>query len=169
MTMTEQACVLAKALIRNWNEAPLTRDQRPPLYDTQSARLAEGSAAVKLGASVDVLAAGKRGCPYHFHHAQEEVFIVLEGHGTLRVAGELLPIRQGDIIFIPAGPAYPHQIINTSAAALKYLSLSTRERPEIVEYPDSGKFLATGQGAENERFSVMHKQGESLDYWMDEP
>ena len=37
------------------------------------------------------------------------MFIILEGSGTLRVAGEMLPIRQGDVIFIPPGPEYPHQ------------------------------------------------------------
>ena len=67
------------------------------------------------------------------------MFIVVEGHGTLRVAGEMLPIRTGDVIFIPPGPDYPHQIINTSDAPLKYLSVSTSETPEIFEYPDSGE------------------------------
>jgi uncharacterized cupin superfamily protein len=90
---------------------------------------------------VDILAPGTRGCPYHLHHAQEEMFVVLEGEGTLRVAGERLPIRTGDVVFIPAGPQYPHQIINTSDAPLRYLSISTMEQPEGCEYPDSGKFL----------------------------
>lgn len=43
----------------------------------------------------------------------------------------MLPVRAGDVIFIPAGPEYPHQIINTSEAPLKYLSISTMEAPEI--------------------------------------
>ena len=58
--------------------------------------------------------------------------MILAGHGTLRVAGEMLPLRAGDIAFIPPGPDYPHQIINTSDAPLRYLSISTRETPEIV-------------------------------------
>ncbi|WP_163306695.1 cupin domain-containing protein, partial [Enterobacter ludwigii] len=86
----------------------------------------------KLGASFDCVAPGMRSCPYHFHYAQEEMFIILEGSGTLRVAGEMLPIVSGDVIFIPPGPEYPHHIINTSDAPLKYLSVSTREQPEVV-------------------------------------
>jgi uncharacterized cupin superfamily protein len=43
--------------------------------------------------SIDILAPGMRGCPYHLHHAEEEAFVVLEGRGTLRVAGELLELR----------------------------------------------------------------------------
>jgi uncharacterized cupin superfamily protein len=142
--MSERAEQLAAALIRNFNGVPLQRMVREPLYDTQGARLARGTAAQKLGASFDILAPGKRGCPYHLHHAQEEMFVILEGNGTLRVAGEMLPIRAGDTIFIPAGPDYPHQIINSSDAPLKFLSISTMEVPEICEYPDSGKYLAEG-------------------------
>jgi uncharacterized cupin superfamily protein len=64
-------------------------------------------------------------------------FVILEGEVTLRVAGENVPVRAGDVIFIPPGPQYPHQFVNTSAAPMKYLSISTQERPEICEYPAS--------------------------------
>ena len=93
--MTDRAENLASLLIRNFNDAPMKRLLREPLYDAEGARLARGTAARKLGASVDILAPGKRGCPYHLHHAQEEMFIVIEGHGTLRVAGENLPLKRG--------------------------------------------------------------------------
>lgn len=162
--MSPTAEALRERLIRNLEHAPMEHEQREPLYETLCARLATGSAAKKLGASFDILAPGKRGCPYHFHHAQEELFVVLEGSGTLRVAGEMLPISKGDVIFIPSGPAYPHQIINSSQAPLHFLSISTRESPEIVEYPDSGKFLAYGEG-----FDQIQRSADSLDYWDGEP
>lgn len=167
--LTDRAQALASQLIRNFDGAPMEHLVREPLYDGQFARLATGTVACKLGVSIDVLAPGKCGCPYHFHHAQEEMFVLLEGSGTLRVAGESLPIRAGDVIFIPAGPDYPHQIINTSSAALKYLSISTRESPEIVEYPDSGKYLATAQGRDGTAFDVIQRAAPSLDYWNGEP
>ncbi len=166
--MSERAAALRQQLIRNFDEIPRRRELREPLYDTECARLGAGTAAVGLGMGIDVLAPGKRGCPYHLHHAQEEAFVVLEGRGTLRVAGEMLEIKAGDVAFLPAGPDYPHQIINTSDAPLKYLSISTRERPEIVEYPDSGKYLATsGEGGQG--FGRMSRLAEDLDYWEGEP
>ncbi|MEO5881531.1 MAG: auxin-binding protein, partial [Caldimonas sp.] len=64
---------------------------------------------------------------------------------------------------------YPHQIINTSAAPLKYLSISTRERPEIVEYPDSGKFLAMAGEPGDKGFGRMARRADDLDYWEGEP
>ena len=162
--MSDKAEQLRSKLIRNFNEATLTRERRDPLYDTQCARLAAGTAAVQMGLSIDILAPGKRGCPYHLHHAQEEMFIVLEGRGTLRVAGERLAVKAGDVVFIPAGPDYPHQFINDSDAPMKYLSLSTRQQPEVCEYPDSGKFLATAGG-----FDTIQRQADTLDYWEGEP
>jgi uncharacterized cupin superfamily protein len=169
-SMSEQAKVLAERLIRNVHEVPLKHFVREPLYESQRSKISGGTAAKNLGASFDILPPGMRVCPYHLHHAQEELFVVLEGTGTLRVAGEMLPIKTGDVLFIPAGPEYPHQIINTSQAPLKYLSISTMEEPEICEYPDSGKFMAEGSMDREKPFEVIAKIGSgSLDYWDDEP
>jgi uncharacterized cupin superfamily protein len=168
--MNQTAAALYERLIRNFDDAALTRETRAPLYDSHCTRLAAGTAARKLGASVDVVAPGMRSCPYHLHHAQEEMFIVLEGTGTLRVAGELLPLRAGDVVFIPPGPQYPHQIINTSQLPLKYLSVSTKEQPEVVEYPDSGKYLASARVDGNDHgFARIHRAQDDLDYWDGEP
>ena len=167
--MTKTASDLAALLIRNFNEAPLERQVREPLYDALSARLALGTAAQKLGLSIDTVAPGKRSCPYHFHHAQEELFIVIEGEGTLRVAGEMLPVRAGDVVFIPPGSEYPHQFINTSRHPMKYLSVSTRESPEVCEYPDSDKYFAMARGADGRGFEAIQRASARLDYWDGEP
>lgn len=167
--MTDRAAALREQLIRNIDDLPKERELRAPLYDTLCGRLARGTAARALGMSVDILAPGMRGCPYHLHHAQEEAFVILEGQGTLRVADEMLALRAGDVAFLPAGPDHPHQIINTSDAPLKYLSISTQTRPDIVEYPDSGKYLAVAGPSGPPRFARMSRLDEDLDYWQDEP
>lgn len=164
--MTDHATVLRQQLIRNLDEVELERQQRAPLYDTQCGGVSTGTAAAKLGAGLDILAPGMRSCPYHYHLAQEEMFVILEGEGTLRVAGEMIPIRAGDVIDIPPGPEYPHQIINSSDAPLKYLSISTQEFPEICEYPDSGKYLAyTRTRGPLLQGGRMHRADTDLDYW----
>lgn len=166
----DRAAALRDRLIRNFMHAPRQEERRDPLYESLCTRLATGTAAQKLGASIDTVAPGKRSCPYHFHHAQEEMFVVLEGEASLRVAGEMLPIQAGDVIFIPPGPAYPHQIVNTSERPVTYLSVSTRDSPEIVEYPDSGKYLATGpRDAEGRGFESLRHAGGDVDYWEGEP
>lgn len=167
---TDLASALRQQLIRNVHELQRERFHRPAkeaggvVYDSEVASLSNGTAARKLGAGFDVLAPGAQSCPYHLHHVQEEMFVVLEGQGTLRVAGEHVPIRAGDVIFIPPGPEYPHHILNTSDAPLKYLSISTQERPEVCEYPDSNKISVFGAG---ERF--IQRRPTTLDYWDGEP
>ena len=161
---------LRAKLIRNFNEVELERFERAPLYEGRSARVIgpriAGCAARDLGASVDVIPPGKMTCPYHFHYAEEEMFIILEGEGTLRVAGERIPVRAGDIIDIPPGPEYPHHIINTSQAPLKYLSISTQKRPEVCEYPDSNKYkVMTGDKRGIVAGGRMHRAETDLDYW----
>jgi len=163
--MSEKAAALRDQLIRNFLEMPREHFLRDPRYDSQTGGVSEGTVARKLGCSVDTVAPGKQSCPYHFHHAQEEMFIILEGRGTLRVADERLAIKAGDVIFIPPGPEYPHHILNDSDAELKYLSISTQERPEVCEYPDSGKVGAfTGRPP-----SFMQRRENGLDYWDGEP
>ena len=161
---------LRMRLIRNFETIEKTIERRDPLYETQCARLTRGTGAAKLGASIDIVPPGKRACPYHFHYAQEEMFIILEGSATLRVADELLPLVAGDVVCIPPGPDFPHQIINDSNAPLKYLSISTKESPEIVEYPDSGKYLASAtRDGDPYGFARMHRETDDLDYWDGEP
>ena len=164
--MSDQATAseLRRQLVCHIDDVKLERQRRAPLYDTQCGGITDGMAATKLGAGFDILAAGMRSCPYHYHLAQEEMFVILEGQGTLRVAGELLPVRAGDVVVIPPGPAYPHQFINTSAAPMKYLSISTQERPEICVYPDSGKVGASAPG-----HKLMQRPATNLDYWDGEP
>ena len=171
--MTDRAAELRSKLIRNVDTIDKARELRAPNYDTLCARMGTGTAAAKLGISIDIVAPGMRSCPYHFHYAQEEAFVILEGSGSFRVDGEMLAIAAGDVLFIPPGPQYPHQIVNTSGSPLKYLSISTRDSPEVVEYPDSGKYLATAAGpladGSVQVFGRMHREADDLDYWHGEP
>jgi uncharacterized cupin superfamily protein len=80
-----------------------------------------------------------------------------------------LPLRAGDVVFIPPGPEYPHQIVNTSGAPLRYLSIGTRDQPEVVEYPDSGKYLATAGAPDARSFQGLNRAPANLDYWDGEP
>jgi uncharacterized cupin superfamily protein len=159
-----RAAELRRLLIRNVADIPLERQHRPPLYDTRCGGLSDSTAARKLGAGFDILAPGKRGCPYHYHLAQEELFVVLEGEGSLRVAGEMLPVRAGDVVFIPPGEDYPHQFVNTSDSPMKFISISTKEYPELCVYPDSGKAMAWQGG-----LTLTNRVAANLDYWDGEP
>jgi uncharacterized cupin superfamily protein len=117
-----------------------------------------------ISARPDTVPPGKRSCRYHFHRAQEERFVILEGARTLRVAGATLPVRAGDVICTPPVPEYPHQIIDTSEAPLPCRSIGAQERPEVCEYPDSGKVVAFIRGR-----LLVHRKADTLDCRDGEP
>jgi uncharacterized cupin superfamily protein len=129
--------------------------------------------ARKLGYRVVVVPPGKKAWPYHSHYANEEMFFILEGSGTLRFAGQHYPVRAGDVIAAPPGPEHAHQLLNTSTAELKYLAVSTMEEPDVMGYPDSGKFgvfagSAPGGVSQDRNFAFFGKLSAAVDYWEDE-
>ena len=133
-------------------------------------RMGPALGAEKLGAMFTVVEPGKRAFPFHAHHAIEEMFYIIEGEGEYRFGDETHPIKTGDLLAAPCGgPERAHQIVNTGTKALKYLAVSTMADPDVVEYPDSDKFLVNSgypeDGSWPARFRVIGRAGESLDYF----
>jgi uncharacterized cupin superfamily protein len=127
--------------------------------------------AQRLGYNITELSPGKRAFPFHNHRVNEEMFFILEGSGEVRIGERTYPVRVGDIIACPpGGRESAHQIINSGAATLRYLAVSTRLTPEIVEYPDSDKFVVAGDfppGADGQpqEFFFAGRAGSAVDYW----
>ena len=125
-----------------------------------------------LGISYNEVPSGKSSCPFHNHHVEDELFYVIAGTGEYRFGSERHPVRAGDVLGAPAGgPETAHQLINTGTTTLIYLGISTMAKTEIVEYPDSGKFLAkTNRDATaTGRFRHIGRTEGDLDYWDGEP
>lgn len=133
-------------------------------FESRAVRIGRLLGAKDLGYSYDVVPPGKRSCPFHSHSAEEEMFFIVRGEGTLRYGSETRRIRAGDVICCPTGgPETAHQIVNDSDGELAYLSVSTMMRAEVCEYPDSGKIGAFGEGVRH-----MTPAGANVDYWTDE-
>lgn len=168
--------------ILNLNDIPLV--PRPAEYSPEgpaSAHFAVSTAQIgrrigarKLGYNVSSIPPGKAGYPYHSHHENEEMFLVLHGEGEVRIGEHTWPIRPGDVIACPpGGPETAHQIRNTGSEELRYLAVSTRLSPEICEYPDSGKFgvyaeLPAAKDHKPDYFYFMGRESMALDYWAGE-
>ena len=152
------------ARVANIEDLKLEHFMQGEGFESRSMRLGPLLGAKDLGYSYDVVPPGKRSCPFHSHRAEEEMFFIVRGSGTLRYGNESRKIRAGDVICCPAGgPETAHQIVNDSSGELAYLSISTMQKVEICEYPDSRKL---GLFAEGMRHLARH--GDSLDYWIDE-
>jgi uncharacterized cupin superfamily protein len=124
-----------------------------------------------LGISYNEVPPGKSGCPFHNHHVEEEIFVIVAGEGEYRFGDERIAVRKGDVLGAPAGGRETaHQLLNTGATSLAYLAISTKAATEIVEYPDSGKFLAkTRRDGEAGNFRYIGRGAAGLDYWDGEP
>ena len=103
---------------------------------------------------------GKMGVPYHFHHLNEEVFIILEGEATLRQNNKKRIVKKGDIIYFSTGPKGAHQLYNHSQKPVKYLDMVAQVQTDIVEYPDTVKINCEGIG-------IFDKKDQT-DYWKGE-
>jgi uncharacterized cupin superfamily protein len=123
-----------------------------------------------LGFNITVIPPGKKAFPYHAHRGNEEMFFILEGEGSIRIDGATHRIRKGDFVSLPPGRDSAHQIINDSQAPLRYLAVSTMVLPEVVEYPDSGKIVASAgtPGARPPKpDTIRHvtRTKDTVDYW----
>ena len=108
--------------------------------------------------------------PPHCHSAEEELFVVLEGAGTL----ELTPsprsaadgaepsrheVRPGSVVARPAGTRIAHAF-RGGADGLTLLAYGTRDPNDIAYYPRSRKISWRGVG--------VIARVEHVDYWVDE-
>ncbi|HTU97012.1 MAG TPA: cupin domain-containing protein [Solirubrobacteraceae bacterium] len=92
--------------------------------------------ARELAANVYELEPGAVGSPLHVHHANEELLFVLAGTLTLRGPEGTRRLGSGAVVAFRRGQAGVHSLVNRSDAAVRYLVVSTTNRPDLVEYPD---------------------------------
>ena len=145
-------------------------ENAPEKFEARVGDIGRRLGAQKLGYNLTVVPAGKRAWPFHNHRVNEEMFVILDGEGEVRIGQETFPIRKGDVIaHPPGGPDTAHQIVNTSKAELKYLSVSTVATPEICDYPDSGKFavmtVAPGPDGKPRFWRFAARDGTGLNYY----
>lgn len=152
-----------KPYLRNLDEVPWTPFSHGR-FGSEDKYALEGMAHRRLGACLTRLLPGQVSCPFHFHHVGEELFIVVEGEGTLRYGDETRRIRANDLITCPPGREGAHQFINDSDAPLVYWAIGTEDAVEICEYPDSGKTLMKVHGQP----STVFRHDDAVDYFLDE-
>jgi uncharacterized cupin superfamily protein len=94
--------------------------------------------------------------PLHCHSGDEELFVVLDGSGTLLLGEDEHPLRPFDVIARPPGTGVAHAF-KGGDGGLTYLAYGTREPNDICYYPRSNKIAFWGVG--------VVARLEKLDYW----
>jgi uncharacterized cupin superfamily protein len=156
--------------IMNLDEVVFDDVEENGKYTSSRGRIGTLIGARKLGYNLTVVPPGKAQCPFHCHHGEEEMFLILEGEGELRFGDQRYPIRKHDVIACPqGGPEVAHQIINTGTTTMRYLALSTMSEVDTCEYPDSGKILIVTGQSPGSGVHAMFRKDNTVDYYDREP
>ncbi|HEY1604398.1 MAG TPA: cupin domain-containing protein [Allosphingosinicella sp.] len=147
-------------------------DQQPPAdrYGADVAAVGQALGARKLGYNVSSIDPGKAAYPPHNHRVNEEMFLILDGEGELRLGDTRRSVGKGDIVACPpGGPETAHQLRNTGDKPLKILMVSTMLDTDIIEYPDSDKIaygvMTPGPDGKPNFFRGLARRSGQPDYW----
>jgi uncharacterized cupin superfamily protein len=118
--------------------------------------LGRAAGSVRTGLNHLEIGPDARGWPHHVHSAEEELFVILEGSGTLRLGDDEHPVRAGHVVARPPASRVAHSF-RASGDGLVLLAWGTRVAADVVWYPDSRKVNLRGVG--------IKARLEPLDYW----
>ncbi|HEY2258381.1 MAG TPA: cupin domain-containing protein [Solirubrobacteraceae bacterium] len=116
-----------------------------PFPGVEVRALGNAGGAVKAGLNRVTLPSGASGAPPHCHALEEELFVVLEGAGTLALGDLREPLRVGDVVARPPSTGVAHSL-TAGEAGLTYLAYGTREPGDTAYYPAAGKVRLRGLG-----------------------
>jgi uncharacterized cupin superfamily protein len=105
-------------------------------------RVGAAAGARELGCTLYELDPGGQAAPYHMHHGNEELLIVLDGVLDLRTPDGTREVTKGAVVAFPAGGAGAHRVRNAADTPARYLIVSTMRFPEVAEQLDTGTVLA---------------------------
>ena len=97
--------------------------------------------------------------------AEEEIFVVVRGRGTLLRGAERVAVEAGDVAAFPAGTGVAHAFVADLGEELEFLSIGERNDNDVVVYPDSGKLLVASVADENGQCRDMVGRLQETDYF----
>ena len=127
-----------------------------PRVKRERRNLGRAAGSVRTGIQHVTVAPGHESAPLHCHSHEEEIFVILDGAGTLVLGDAETPVRPGHVIARPAGTAVAH-MFRAGDGALRYLAYGTRDPGDMCFYPRSNKVALRGVG--------VIARLERLDYW----
>ncbi len=94
-----------------------------------------------LGVRIEELPPGNTSSYHHYHTAEEEHVLVVDGIATLHLGDEAIEIKKGDHILFPTDEEVAHHIENTSSGPFRFLVFGERKQDDVVFYPQSSIVL----------------------------
>ena len=124
--------------------------------------LGDALGSVRSGLSELTVEAGALSNPPHTHSTEDELFVVLEGDGTLELMNavaevvERYPVRAGHVVSRPARDRLSHAF-RAGAGGMRLLGYAKHDDADMCFYPRSQKVGIGNLG--------VFLRVESLDYW----
>jgi uncharacterized cupin superfamily protein len=134
-------------------------------FRAERARIGYQLGTERLGASVWELQPGEAAYPFHFHFAEEELVVVLEGRPSLRAPEGWRELDAGEAVSFPRGEKGAHQLANRTAEPVRFLAISTNGEPDLVVYPDSQKLGAAERLPAGGGFRKYFRLESEVDYY----
>jgi len=141
-------------------------------YGGIAKHLGRSAGATRTGLNWISLPPHDEGAPPHCHSAEEELFVVLDGEGTLELWGppapgsppaaepqETHPLRRGHVVARPPATRVPHSF-RAGDSPLTFLAYGTREPNDIAWYPRSNKVSFRGIGLMARLEALEYSDGE---------
>src|SRR5918912_259870 len=117
-------------------------------FRAKAMRVGAHAGSQELGATLYEIEPGGAISPYHFHHANEELLVVLAGSPEVRTPGGPRRVAPGAVVAFPRGDDGAHAVTNPGPEPARVLLVSTMHFPDVAEHVDTGTLLAiTGQAA----------------------
>ena len=132
--------------------------------------LGRAAGSVRTGMSHVTVAPARLNAPPHCHSSEEEIFVILEGDGTLEltpsptlryvgVEDERHPVRAGHVVSRPAGTRISH-VFRAGDNGLTLLAYGQRQPNDITYYPRSNKINFRGVGVIARLDALRYEEGE---------
>lgn len=139
-------------------------------FAARRAKLGEQAGAEHLGASLYELAPGSAPFPLHYHLANEELLIAIDGELALRSTSGERALEPGEVVACPVGAAGAHQVVNRGREPARVLIISEMNAPDIVVRPESGKLSAFGRapGSSAEGMHEVFVRNDATEFWAGE-
>ena len=109
----------------------------------------------RLGVRLEELAPGASSSVHHFHTAEEEHVIAMEGSATLVLDSGSVALKAGDHVCFAAGSDDAHHIENTSDLPFRFLVFGERNPNDVVVYPEHQVMLLKGLGLQQVTYRLM--------------